>query len=197
MRQLSLIIVMEVAAVMSGWFESMRPATPAQTNPGDHKVLVRRWIDQGFNNKDLSVVDEIFSSDVIVNGQRVGHLGLKNSMSRFITAFPNLHVTIAEVISEGDKVVLWYRVQGTQTGGFEGIRATGEQVRWIGVDLFRIVKGKIVEKIADRLPARAFVTAMIGTKSAHTNSRPLQACDQLQVDAIYHLCGISIAPLEL
>jgi len=135
---------MEIAAVMSSWSEFMH-ATKPQINPGDHKMLVRRWIDQGFNKKDLSVVDEIFSSEVIVNGQRVGHLGLKKSMSRFITAFPNLRVTITEAISEQDTVVIWYTVEGMQTGEFEGIRATGKQVRWIGADLFRIVNDKIVE----------------------------------------------------
>ena len=146
MRQLSLVLYMGIAAVLcSAWFASMRAATPAQTNPDDNKALVRRWIDQGFNNKDLSVVDEIFISEIIINGQRVDHLGLKNSMSRFIKAFPDLRVTITEVIAEGDKVVMWYTVQGTQTGEFDGIRATGKQVRWIGADLFRIVKGKIVE----------------------------------------------------
>src|SRR5262245_23963611 len=105
MRQLSLIVVMGIAAVMLGRSESMRAAKPQQTNPQDHKVLVSRWIERGFNKKDLSVVDQIFSLEVSVNGQRVGHLGLKKSMSRFIAAFPNLRVTITEAISEGDKVV--------------------------------------------------------------------------------------------
>jgi steroid delta-isomerase-like uncharacterized protein len=146
MRQLSAILFMGIVVVMcSSGFASMREATPVQTNPKDNKALVRRWIDRGFNNKDLTVVDDLFISDVIINGQRVGHPGLKKSMSGFLTAFPNLRVTITEVVAEGDKVVIWYTVQGTQTGEFEGIRATGKQVQWIGADLFRIEKGKIVE----------------------------------------------------
>ena len=52
---------------------------------------------------------------------------------------------ITEAVAERDKVVVWYTVQGTQTGEFEGIRATGKQVRWYGADLFRIENGKIVE----------------------------------------------------
>ena len=146
MRQLSLILLTGIAAVLfSSWFASIPAATPAQTTPEDNRALIRRWIDQGFNNKDLTVVDEIFASDIVINGQGVGLSGLKKSMSRFITAFPNLRVTIAEVVAEGDKVAIWYTVQGTQTGEFEGIRATGKPVRWTGADFFRIVKGKIVE----------------------------------------------------
>jgi steroid delta-isomerase-like uncharacterized protein len=128
-----------------GSFVSMSAATPLQSNIENHKALVRRWIDQGFNKKDLTVVDEIFSSDVTVNGQRVGHDGLKKSMSRFITAFPDLRVTITDVVAEGDNVVLWYSVQGNQRGEFEGMRPTGKQVQWIGADLFRIRNGKVVE----------------------------------------------------
>jgi steroid delta-isomerase-like uncharacterized protein len=129
-----------------GLFVSMRAvALPQSSNLEVHKALVRRWIDQGFNNKNLNVVDEIFSPEVTVNGQRVGQAGLKSSMSRFITAFPDLRVTITEILAEGDKVVIWYSVQGTQTGPFEGVRPTGKQVRWIGADLFRIQNGKIVE----------------------------------------------------
>ena len=89
MRRLSLLCMGIAGVICSGWFASM-PLTFAQTNPEDHKALVRRWIDQGFNNRDLTIVDKLFNSEVIINGQRVDHPGLKKSMSRFITAFPNL-----------------------------------------------------------------------------------------------------------
>ena len=150
MRRLWLVPFIGIAAVMgSDGFESMRAAPPAQTSAKtsqeESKALVRRWIEQGFNNKDVTVVDELFIPEVMVNGQRVGRLGLKQSMTRFIKAFPNLRVTITEVVAEEDKVGIWYTVQGTQAGEFEGIRATGKQVRWYGADLFRIEKGKIVE----------------------------------------------------
>ena len=146
MRQLRLFLFIGVVALLStGSSGSIRAATPAQRNPEDYKALVRRWIDQGFNKRDLTVVDAIFIPEVIINGQRVGGLGLKKSMSRFLSAFPNLRVTITEIVAEGDKVVIWYSVQGTQSGEFDGIRATGKQVQWIGADLFRIMNGKIVE----------------------------------------------------
>src|SRR5215813_11987700 len=120
MRLVSLLLLKGIVALMcSGSFESIRAATPAQTNSQDHKSIVRRWIDQGFNKRDLTVVDQVFIPEVVVNGQRVGHPGLKKSMSRFLTAFPDLRVTITEVVAEGDKVGIWYTVQGTQQGEFE------------------------------------------------------------------------------
>jgi steroid delta-isomerase-like uncharacterized protein len=150
MRQKRLLFCIGVAAVVcSGGFQSMCATTPVQraagTNGGQVKTLVRRWIEEGFNRRDLSVVDELFASEVIVNGQRVSRAAVKQSMNRFITAFPDLHVTITDIVAEGDKVAIWYSVQGTQTGDFEGIRATRKQARWSGADLFRIEKGKIAE----------------------------------------------------
>jgi steroid delta-isomerase-like uncharacterized protein len=150
MRQKRLLFCIGVAAVVcSGWCESICAATLVQraagTNGEQVKALVRRWIEQGFNRRVLTVVDELFASEVIVNGQRVSRPAVKQSMNRFITAFPDLHVTITDTVAEGDKVAIWYSVQGTQTGDFEGIRATGKQARWSGADFFRIEKGRIAE----------------------------------------------------
>jgi steroid delta-isomerase-like uncharacterized protein len=150
MRQKRLLFCIGVAAIVcSGWCQSPFAAPPAQraagTNGEQLRTAVRRWIEQGFNRRDLTAVDELFASEVIVNGQRVSRAAVKQSMNRFITAFPDLHVTITEILAEGDKVAIWYSVQGTQIGDFEGIRATGKQARWSGADLFRIEKGKITE----------------------------------------------------
>jgi|SRR5215510_7500340 len=150
MRQKRLLFCIGVVAVVcSGGFQSRCAATPAQraagTNVEQVKTLVRRWIERGFNRGDLNVVDELFASEVIVNGQRVSRTAVKQSMSRFTTAFPDLHVTITDIVAEGDKVAIWYSAQGTQTAEFEGIRANSKQVRWYGADLFRIEKGRIAE----------------------------------------------------
>jgi steroid delta-isomerase-like uncharacterized protein len=110
-----------------------------------NKALVRRWIEEGFNKKGVKVVDELFSEDFVVNGRKIGREGLKQSMNRHLTAFPDLHVVIAEIIAEGDKVVIWYTVQGTQKGEFDGVPPTGKQVNWFGADLLRIAGGRIVE----------------------------------------------------
>jgi Predicted ester cyclase len=110
-----------------------------------NKAVVRQWIEEGFNKKNLNTIDELFVEDFVVGGERIRRTGLKQSMSRHFTAFPDLRVTITEVVAEADNVVIWYRVQGTQRGEFEGVPPTGKQVSWIGSDLLRVAAGKIVE----------------------------------------------------
>ena len=95
MRQKWLLFCIGVVAVIgSGGFQPLCATTPVQrpagTNGEQVKTLVRRWIEQGFNRRDLTVVDELFVSEVMVNGQRVSRPVVKQSMSRFITAFPDL-----------------------------------------------------------------------------------------------------------
>jgi steroid delta-isomerase-like uncharacterized protein len=132
-----------------GRSQSVGDTPPQQRSEGSgmeqNKVVVRRWIEEGFNKKDLNAVDELFAEDFLVNGRKIRRAGLKQSMSRRFTAFPDLHVTITELLAEGDKVVIWYTAQGTQRGEFEGIRPTGKPVSWIGADLLRVENGKIVE----------------------------------------------------
>jgi len=117
----------------------------AQANLERNKALVRRWIGEGFNGRDLKVVDVLFSENFTVNRTPVGRGGLRQSMASRFTAFPDLRVSIVEIVAEGDKVGIWYTVQGTQRGEFEGVQPTGKQVSWFGADFLRVESGKFVE----------------------------------------------------
>jgi steroid delta-isomerase-like uncharacterized protein len=111
----------------------------------ENKAFVRRWMEEGFNSQNLAVVDELFAEQVSVNGQIIGRDGLKGSMSRHLMGFPDLHVTIDDIIAEGNKVGIWYTVEGTHRGEFEGIPATGNHVKWSGFDLLTVEHGRISE----------------------------------------------------
>jgi steroid delta-isomerase-like uncharacterized protein len=121
------------------------PPDTGDVSEGRNKALVRRWIEEGFNQRNLTVVDELFAERFAVNGQIIGRDGLKQSMSRHLGGFPDLHVTIDDMLAEGQKVGIWYTVEGTHVGEFEAIPPTGNHVKWIGFDLFSIDGGKIAE----------------------------------------------------
>ena len=122
-----------------------QPSDTTEASTERNKALVRRWIEEGFNQRSLRVVDELFTEQVAVNGQMIGRDGLKQSMSRHLGGFPDLHVTIDDIAAEGKKVGIWYTVEGTHRGEFEAIPATGNHVKWVGVDLFSFDGGKISE----------------------------------------------------
>jgi predicted ester cyclase len=60
-------------------------------------------------------------------------------------AFPDLKAEILMQIAEGDTIATHWRFSATQTGAYEGLIATGKQVRWTGVQIDRFEDGRIAE----------------------------------------------------
>jgi steroid delta-isomerase-like uncharacterized protein len=59
--------------------------------------------------------------------------------------FPDLSVTVEDVMAEGDRVAARVTMRGTHRGEFQGIAPTGKRVEVRAIDMFRISEGKIVE----------------------------------------------------
>ena len=54
-------------------------------------------------------------------------------------------VASGHYVAEDQKVTVWYTVDGTHSGEFEGVAPTGRRVKWAGVDLFTIERNRITE----------------------------------------------------
>jgi steroid delta-isomerase-like uncharacterized protein len=137
------VLSVAILAVTAGC--KQRPSDTREASAERNKALVRRWIEEGFNQGRPKVVDELFAERVAVNGQLVGRDGLKRSMQRHLAGFPDLRVRVDDIIAEGRKVGIWYTVEGTHQGEFEAIPPTGNHVKWAGSDLLTIDDGRISE----------------------------------------------------
>src|SRR5262245_40690599 len=124
---------------------SQRTSDTLSPCPDRNNRLVRRWIDEGFNQRRVTVVDDLFAERVTIDGQVFGRDGVKQNMQRHFRGFPDLRVNVDEIVADGQKVGIWYTVEGTHQGEFEAIPATGSHVKWTGSDLFTIDDGKISE----------------------------------------------------
>jgi predicted ester cyclase len=62
--------------------------------------------------------------------------------------FPDFHVTIEDVIAEGDKVCVRVKYVGTNTGEYRGLAPTGKKIAFTSVQIYRVVDRKIVEREA-------------------------------------------------
>ena len=115
----------------------------------ENKALFERVIEEVFNKGDLAVADEIIATDFIENdpmpGQESGLTGLKAMVGVFRTAFPDIHITIEDLIAEGAKVVGRVTTHGTHKGEFAGIPPTGKHVTVKEIHIVRIVNGKAAE----------------------------------------------------
>jgi predicted ester cyclase len=69
-------------------------------------------------------------------------------LTGFIGALPDLHAEEQDIVAEGDTVAVRLVVTATQQGDLLGIPASGKQIRWDAVDVYRITDGKISEEWA-------------------------------------------------
>jgi steroid delta-isomerase-like uncharacterized protein len=81
------------------------------------------------------------------------HAWLRPAFNEFTAALPDIHVSLHELIAEGDKVVARWTMTGTHRGVWDGIPATGNAVEWDATDIFTVADGKIASLVraADNL----------------------------------------------
>jgi steroid delta-isomerase-like uncharacterized protein len=114
----------------------------------DNKELVRRGY-EAVNQRNWTAFDELHVSDYVAHaGARTiqGREAYKQNLLMNITAFPDLHFTIEDMIAEGDCVVVRHTARGTHHGTFMGIPPTGKQVTMTGILIDRVADGKMIEE---------------------------------------------------
>jgi predicted ester cyclase len=114
-------------------------------NIWENKELVRVSIEEIWNRHKLEKVSEFVGDEQLE--ESVEHV------RQFLTAFPDVHVTIEDLIAEGDKVVARLRASATNTGPFASQSPTGKKVQIHLIRIYRIAGGKITDTWAmqDRL----------------------------------------------
>lgn len=120
----------------------------AQSVEEDNKALIRHANEEILNQGNLTHIDEVFAPDFVLNGVQLGPGAIRQFLTEVRTAFPDLRVTLSEMVAEGDRVA-WQRTHsGTQRGEYMGIPASNQKVTWRAIIISRIVDGKIVEEWA-------------------------------------------------
>lgn len=120
-----------------------------------NKAVVRRFIEECSNGRNDALLEQIISPDWLSHGTQSasayapglprGVEGVKQLQSQVFSIWPDNHWTIEDMIAEGDKVVVRMTSQATHQGTYRGIPATGKQVRFSSIWIYRLVDGKIVE----------------------------------------------------
>jgi steroid delta-isomerase-like uncharacterized protein len=117
-----------------------------------NKATFRRFHD-AVNTGDLVIIskmiDELVEPDAMIRTpvplNETGAEALKHVWAVLLEAFPDLHVTVEDMIAEGDKVVVRNTVTGTHRGEYMGLPPTGKSVTYNEIFIFRFVNGRIAE----------------------------------------------------
>ena len=121
--------------------------TAAGMSIGEMKTFIRNHFDQFVNRKNLDIADVNFASDFIDHGTDVppgtppGPAGAKQYVGNALKRFPDMKVTIEDIIAEDDKVVVRNTWRATDP-------ETGNKLQFGGIVIWRIARGKIAERWA-------------------------------------------------
>ena len=117
----------------------------------ENKALNHRFFEEFWDQKNLAVADELIDAHHVNHtpgsapGLPPGPEGFKQFASVFMTAFPDLHLTIDDEIAEGDRVVTRWPSYGSHTGSLMGMPPTGKSIRITGITITRLTDGKATE----------------------------------------------------
>ena len=114
-----------------------------------NKEIVKRYWNGKWNERRPEILDELQTSDVVNYGtsMKINNLKeYKQVYGMFLSAFHDTHLTIEEIVAEGDRVMTRVLFSGVQQGALEGIPATGKPVTISIFTVFRLVNGKIAEE---------------------------------------------------
>ncbi|MPZ50802.1 MAG: DUF4440 domain-containing protein [Dehalococcoidia bacterium] len=119
------------------------------------QVVIGCW--EVANTHDAAGFDRYYAEDVVYfgnDGEIRGRENVKAYLQGFMTALPDIKLTVEDIFGEGDRVFSRARLEGTNTGEFNGMPPTGRRidVRWI-MNVCRVQDGKIAEEweILDQL----------------------------------------------
>ena len=130
---------------------------PATTAPENLAEASRQLLEQSFNNGKFELADQLIASEAVnhdpaepaelraLRGPEV----LKRTVNLYRTAFPDVQITVDDVIAADDKVVLRWHTEGTHRGELAGLAPTGAHGSVTGMSIDRWKDGKVVEAWAE------------------------------------------------
>lgn len=128
-------------------------AAPDAATIERNKLIGRRVLLEIWGEGRLEVVDELYAPEYVDHVSRgpepatvSGPEGLKEAVTLFRTAFPDLRYEVHQQVAEGDVVVTRFSATGTHLKPFLGAAPTGRRIAYTGIDINRVRDdGRIVE----------------------------------------------------
>jgi steroid delta-isomerase-like uncharacterized protein len=116
-----------------------------------NKAVIRRWWEVMNQGTSRDIIDEVYAADYVLHDPTqpepvVGTQGVHEFIANIYAAFPDLQMTVDDLVANGDRVVQRLTARGTHQGDFLGVPASGNSVEiWLMV-ISRMAGGKVAEE---------------------------------------------------
>ena len=109
----------------------------------------RRIFEEVWNRRNPAIIDELMAPDYVhhdvLSPEAFGLDGYKQFADRYLSAFPDLQMTIHDEVVTVDRIVTRWTATGTHDGDLPGLPRTGKKVSVTGITIARLSNGKFVE----------------------------------------------------
>ena len=126
----------------------------------ENKALIRTVTDEIWNARRLERIPELYSPDYVADYRptaplRSGHDGIRSMVERAWATFPDYHEELHRLIAEGDLVVAWFTISGTQQGAWGMLPPSGKRVSFEEIVILRVAEGRVAWQrgVVDNLTA--------------------------------------------
>jgi predicted ester cyclase len=114
------------------------------------KEIARRFREDLWNTGDLAIADELVTRDCLIEAHvpfpidfARGPDAVRHLVFFYHLAFTEIRVTADQIVAEGETVAVRWTAHGRHTGHVPGLPPTGREIATTGIDMLRIVNGKI------------------------------------------------------
>ncbi|MFN3150167.1 ester cyclase [Bremerella sp.] len=140
--------VFQTYEMLSHFSLSLSDVLRQEAGKSNVETLVRRWFDGIFNQRDLSLIDELVDENVelFAEGSTIrGRTAIRQRVESILQAFNPLNLTVDYVVCDGNQAVAYWSVTKKHIGTFAGIAATGRWVKIKGSSFAIFEDGRIMQ----------------------------------------------------
>jgi steroid delta-isomerase-like uncharacterized protein len=136
-------------AAVGVYLGARRANAQAGTKQVSREEIARRFFDEVFNQGKLEVVDQIFAPEYIgyssasFSGPIRGPEGIKQFVTMYRKAFPDIHFKFDDILTAGDKVIVRWTTTGTHRGPLQKLDPTGKSINIVGIGIAQITNSRI------------------------------------------------------
>jgi predicted ester cyclase len=114
-----------------------------------NKALVRRFYKEVYVDWNMALVDEVVSPRFTSHDWPEGSTGpqaFRDYYAAIRAAVPDARYEVDDMLADGDRVAVRWRLLGTHEGDFGGIAPTGRPITLRGIAIYRVADGKLMER---------------------------------------------------